>query len=144
MSKKKTIADLIVAQLETVTGIGKVATREESFFETAPQDLPALLLTMGPVVRERLSYPDATLDDMQAVMQVTIRGRVFETLDAVETPLDDLIDAVESKLNENTVILATARDILPTEDARIVRGDDNHAHFEQEWETMWFYNHTNP
>lgn len=144
MSTKKSVVDAIVAQLGTITNIGKVITREEAFFETGPQDLPALLITTGPVERTRLSYPDAALLDMQATMQFTIRGRVYGENDAVDTPLDNLIDAVEAKLNENATVLGSARDIFPREDARIVRGDDNHAHFEQEWETMWFYNHTNP
>tara|TARA_R100000808_G_scaffold1214_3_gene5713 strand:+ start:3015 stop:3449 length:435 start_codon:yes stop_codon:yes gene_type:complete len=144
MSERKTVFDAVVTELEGLAGIGKVTRNQETFTACAGADLPALYVENSVVSRDYLAFPDASKDDTEALMEVEIRGRVFQINDAVEAPLDSLLDGVETALMSSTSINAVVAAIHPPTDAPDIEAADNFGEFSTTYAISYFYNHKNP
>ena len=144
MSERKTVFDKVVTELQTITGIGKVTRDQVSFTQASGKDLPALYVENRVVEREYLSFQSPTLDDMEAAMEVEIRGRVWNIINEVESPLDDLLDNVETTLMNSTGLDAIVASIRPPVDEPDIEAADNFGEFMTRYEVRYFYNHTNP
>lgn len=144
MSERKTVFDKVVSELQTIDAIGKVTRDQVSFTQASGKDLPALYVENRVVEREYLSFQSPTLDDMEAAMEVEIRGRVWNIINEVESPLDDLLDNVETTLVNSTGLNALVSSVRPPVDEPDIEAADNFGEFATRYEIRYFYNHTNP
>ena len=146
-TKKKAVLDTIQTVLQGIGGIGKVVQQSEGYTQVEGADLPALYLNDGVVERDRIAFPASTVAtyiDMEALLPVEIRCRVFNIENNTATLGDDLLGSVEDTLIASTAVAAVVKDIYPVSDVGDEGVQDNFSHFVQSWEVVYHYNHANP
>lgn len=147
MSDKKTVLDTIQTALEGVSGVGKVVQLAEGYTQVEGADLPAIYLNDTILERERIAFPASTLAadiDMEALLSLEIRGRVFDIQNQTAVKADELLDSVETMLITSTAVSAVVKDIYPVSDVGDEGVQDNYSHWVQSWEVTYHYNHANP
>ena len=147
MSKKKTVVTAIETALKTISGIGAVVQVSEAFTQVEPDEFPILYIKDEVTERDRIAFPasdNTNINDMQAILTVEVRGRVFSITDELVTPLDNLLENVEKTLISSTGVSAVVQDIYPVTDVSDEGVQDNFASMSQTFEVSYFYNHANP
>ena len=147
MSKKKTVLTAIETALKTISGIGAVVQVSEAFTQVEPDEFPILYIKDEITERDRIAFPassNTNINDMQAILTVEVRGRVFSITDELVTPLDNLLENVEKTLISSTGVSAVVQDIYPVTDVSDEGVQDNFASMSQTFEVLYFYNHANP
>lgn len=147
MSTKKTVITAVETALKTISGIGDVVQVAEGFTQVDPDEFPNLYIKDEVTERERIAFPASTasnINDMQALLSLEIRGRVFSITDELVAPLDSLLENVEKTLVSSTGVSAVVKDIYPVSDVSDEGVQDNFASMSQMYEVQYFYNHANP
>lgn len=147
MSTKKTVLTAIETALKTISGIGDVVQVAEGFTQVDPDEFPNLYIKDEITERERIAFPASSnthINDMQALLSLEIRGRVFSITDELVAPLDSLLENVEKTLVSSTGVSAVVKDIYPVSDISDEGVQDNFASMSQMYEVQYFYNHANP
>tara|TARA_R100000808_G_scaffold502_2_gene2574 strand:- start:23172 stop:23615 length:444 start_codon:yes stop_codon:yes gene_type:complete len=147
MSTKKTVITAIETALKTISGIGDVVQVAEGFTQVDPDEFPNLYIKDEITERERIAFPassNTNINDMQALLSLEIRGRVFSITDELVAPLDSLLENVEKTLVSSTGVSAVVKDIYPVSDVSDEGVQDNFASMSQMYEVQYFYNHANP
>ena len=146
-SSKKTVLDAIETSLKTISGVGDVIQYTEGYTQIEPSDFPALLITDEVAERERIAFSHSTnanVIDMQALLNLTIRGRIFSITNETATPSDNLLGLVEKTLSTSTAVDALVKDIYPLTDVTDEGIQDNFSSFSQTYAVLFEYNHANP
>lgn len=141
----KQIIDAAVTALSGISGIGLVTQDADVWNGRKIKDYPSLYLDGKVTDTSRLAYPDATEDDMQAEMSLSIDGEIIEIYPAnVEATLDALLKSVETTIYSDSALNALVADITRSTIEKATDTTEKYGLFRCEYKINYFYNHLSP
>ena len=145
-SKRSNIFNAIVSSLSTSTGIQTVEQEYANWWDYMPHQFPCVTVIDRETSIERLSYRSTSLDDMQASINLTLRGYVHDFADSssnLATARTNLVSDMEKAL-DSAVNSTGIRDVRFTS-IETDRGTmDNYSIIDLNCEVLYFYNHLSP
>jgi hypothetical protein len=145
MSTRKTVIDAVVTGLGMSTDIFGVERALEPPSWWNEGNFPGVTLIFRPAEVDRIAFPHATADDMEARMPVEVRGYTKDTKGGnLEAHKAILLDAIETQLKSSTNISAVTMDV-EIETVETDRGQlENHGICSVSAVVVYHYNHNSP
>ena len=143
MPKVSTLETHINTALNTVSGIKKVTTDIGRFSES--NTYPVLYYSVNRTGSNYISYPHATNEDLEGIIDLQIQGTVNPKIKAnIKSDLYTLISNVEKAVNSSVTLQNNCVSCLVKTEENDMDINDAFGYFSMNIEIVYLYNHLNP
>jgi len=143
-SNRKTIIDAVVSACAGISGVKDASQEFKVWWNLLPHQYPRIIVMAEETDLERFAYLSSTDNDMQATMNITVTGYVFDEHNDLATKRTDLIKDIETAVVGDSTLSGLVLSVTPGSIRRDNGGLDNYSICDVDFEIEYLYNHASP